>query len=216
MPDATQNLKARTAAVNGKAPLQFLEPVCNPGEARVLAGGAKKYGRRNFAMSEMLWSTYIGSLRRHLDALASGEDLDPESGEHHLSHIRANVAVLQAAEAAGTLVDDRLFAEVLERSDAVHKDGSLQAKDGTAPLQAPKEHPCQSGEPCECGAKCLSLYDSSPASDRLVEACRSCSSKAGEQCGRLLYDRDDWPGVVRGGHSAPCPIDGSTSWKGGD
>lgn len=128
MPEA--NPKAGRAVADGKAPLDYLEPVCDAGEARVLKGGADKYGRRNFRdpSTEMLWSTYLGSMRRHLNALHAGEDLDPDSGEHHLSHIRANTAVLQAAMDAGTLRDDRLDTTVTARSSAVHKDGNQDAK----------------------------------------------------------------------------------------
>lgn len=131
MPEA--NPKAARAVTDGKAPLDYLEPICDAGEARVLAGGAAKYGRRNFRDpgTEMLWSTYLGSMRRHLNALHAGEDIDPDSGEHHLSHIRANTAVLLAAMDAGTLRDDRLDTTVTSRSDAVHKDGNQDAKADT-------------------------------------------------------------------------------------
>lgn len=101
------NPKELAAAADGKAPLEYLEAVCNPGEARVLKGGAGRHGLRNYTVSPIRAQVYVGALRRHIDAWASGEDTDPDSGESHLSHIRANVAVLQAAMAAGTFVDDR-------------------------------------------------------------------------------------------------------------
>lgn len=132
------NPKAVRAAADGKDPLDYLEPVCDGPEARVLKAGADKYGRRNFAGPEtiMLWSTYIGSLRRHVNALAAGEDTDPDTGEQHLAHIRANTAVLMAAAEAGTLVDDRLNTEVLDRSREVHEVGNHAAKaDDWPPLR---------------------------------------------------------------------------------
>lgn len=101
------NPKELRAAADGKAPLEYLEAICNPGEARVLKVGADKYGRRNFTVSPIRASVYVGALRRHIDAWASGEDIDPDSGESTLSHIRADIAVIQAAQAAGTFVDDR-------------------------------------------------------------------------------------------------------------
>lgn len=101
------NPKELAAAADGKAPLEYLEAACNPGEARVLKGGAERHGRRNFTLSPIRAQVYVGALRRHIDAWAGGEDTDPDSGESHLSHIRANVAVLQSAMAAGTFVDDR-------------------------------------------------------------------------------------------------------------
>ncbi len=105
---SSENPKAARAVADGKAPLDYLESaVCDDGEARVLANGAAKYGRRNFRDTPILWTTYLGALRRHLNALHAGDDIDPYSGEHHLFHIRASTAVLLAAADAGTLVDDR-------------------------------------------------------------------------------------------------------------
>lgn len=124
------NPKAARAVADGKAPLDYLEPACDEGEALVLFGGAIKYGRRNYRDTEMLWSTYLGSMRRHLLALARGEDNDPESGLNHLYHIRANTAVLLGAMEAGTLKDDRTTMFSTPRSDAVHIDGNQDAKDG--------------------------------------------------------------------------------------
>jgi hypothetical protein len=69
--------------------------------------GAQKYGRRNFRDSTIKATTYIGALRRHVNAFASGEDIDPDSGEPHLAHIRACCAVLMSAQDAGTYHDDR-------------------------------------------------------------------------------------------------------------
>lgn len=107
MPDDL-NPKAARAATDGKAPLDYLESAaCDPGEARVLKHGADKYGRRNFRDTPINVTTYVAALRRHVNAWASGEDIDPDSGEHHLAHIRANCAVALASADAGTMVDDR-------------------------------------------------------------------------------------------------------------
>lgn len=128
MPEA--NPKAARAVADGKAPLEYLEPIADEGEARVLFAGANKYGRRNFVNpdTEMHWSTYLGSMRRHLNALHRGEDIDPDTGEHHLAHIRANTAVLLASAAAGTLTDDRLDSVVTPRSREVHEGANHEAK----------------------------------------------------------------------------------------
>jgi hypothetical protein len=102
------NPKAAQAVADGKAPLDYLESaVCDPSEARVMFSGAQKYGRRNFRDSTIKATTYIGALRRHVNAFASGEDIDPDSGEPHLAHIRACCAVLMSAQDAGTYHDDR-------------------------------------------------------------------------------------------------------------
>ena len=65
------------------------------GDAEVLTFGAKKYGDRN-------WEQGIGYLRlyaaamRYLLAWRGGEDIDPESGLHHLAHARVNMAMIMA------------------------------------------------------------------------------------------------------------------------
>ncbi len=156
MPDPAPNPKAARAVADGKAPLEYLEPACDEGEARVLFGGAQKYGRRNYRGTEMLWTTYLGSMRRHLLALARGEDTDPDSGEHHLSHIRANTAVLLGAMEAGTLKDDRLASYSTALSDRVHIDGDRDAKGLTAEYNL-GERCCLStpGAPVAAAALCV-------------------------------------------------------------
>lgn len=180
MPEA--NPKAARAVSDGKAPLDYLEPVCDAGEARVLKGGADKYGRRNFRdpSTVMLWSTYLGSMRRHLNALHAGEDTDPDSGEHHLSHIRANTAVLLAAMDAGTLRDDRHDTAVTPRSDAVHKDGNQDAKadvfyeagpDLTAPVE-PFVVTGRDGQPLSDKPCCVDMIDGVCIGPRDPDCCR--------------------------------------------
>jgi hypothetical protein len=127
------NPKLIQAVADGKDPLDYLEPAAEGPISRVLRNGANKYGRRNFRGTEMLWSTYIGALRRHVRALHEGEDLDPDDREHHLAHIGACVHVLYGAMDAGTLKDDRHDIIVTPSSDAVHVDGDQNAKCGAFP-----------------------------------------------------------------------------------
>lgn len=136
------NPKALRAVADGKAPLDYLEPACDDGEARVLRGGAERYGRRNYRDTEMLWTTYLGSMRRHLNALARGEDTDTDSGEHHLYHIRGCTAVLLGAMEAGTLRDDRLD----KVSARVHIDGDQDAKALRTPCGRCDQDGCCTGD----------------------------------------------------------------------
>jgi hypothetical protein len=46
-------------------------------------------------------------MKRHLDCVLEGEDLDPESAAHHLGHVAAGCAIVLDARHAGTLVDNR-------------------------------------------------------------------------------------------------------------
>lgn len=124
------NPKAARAVADGKAPLDYLEPPADAATARVLRTGAAKYGRRNYRDTDMLITTYVGAIRRHAAAWLSGEDLDPDDGEHHLAHIGACVHVCMGAIDADKMVDDRFVMESLPASDAVHIDGDQDAKAG--------------------------------------------------------------------------------------
>jgi hypothetical protein len=106
-----ENPKLIRALKDGKAPLEYLVTEVWPEDARVHKSGADKYGKSNWLVDKILASTYKGAMLRHLKAWAEGEDLDPESGESHLTHIRACCAIVRSAEMHGTLIDDRKFVE---------------------------------------------------------------------------------------------------------
>lgn len=62
---------------------------------KVLEFGAKKYSSQNWRVgSGFSWTRVLSSLFRHTFAWARGEDLDPESGLSHLSHMGCNVIFL--------------------------------------------------------------------------------------------------------------------------
>jgi hypothetical protein len=106
------NPKHIQALKEGKAPLEhLLGGEVDAAEARVLAHGAGKYGVRNWRKDPILLKTYVGAIRRHLNAWADGQDNDPDSGESHLAHIRACCAVALDAQHQGTAQDDRTFME---------------------------------------------------------------------------------------------------------
>lgn len=56
---------------------------------RVLEFGAKKYSRDNWKI-KLDRNEILDSLSRHLFALMSGENNDPESGLPHIGHIMCN------------------------------------------------------------------------------------------------------------------------------
>ena len=72
--------------------------------------GMLKYGRSNWRVAGVRASIYIDAVRRHINAYAEGEDLDPDSGMPHLAHALACLAILVDAGAAGMLTDDRQVA----------------------------------------------------------------------------------------------------------
>jgi len=102
-----QNPKLIQAMKDGKAPLEYLITSVDEGDARVLKGGADKYGVRNWLIDKILASTYEGAIKRHLKDWIEGQDIDPDSGEHPFHHIRACCAIVLDAEKHGTLIDDR-------------------------------------------------------------------------------------------------------------
>jgi hypothetical protein len=112
------NPKAKRARADGKPRLELLTPCALSECADVLAHGAEKYGVRNYVEGPINISTYVGAILRHTLAWAAGADADPDSGFSHLAHIEACVHVVQAAELAQTLVDDRHFAETIETASA--------------------------------------------------------------------------------------------------
>lgn len=61
--------------------------------AKILTKGSEKYAPRNWE-NGMKWSKVIASLKRHLHAMESGEDFDPESGCLHSAHVMCNAAFL--------------------------------------------------------------------------------------------------------------------------
>lgn len=71
--------------------------------------GARKYGRHNFRApgTVILASDYYDAMRRHLADWWEGQDIDPDSGLHHLIKLMASGTVLRDAMHTGAFVDDR-------------------------------------------------------------------------------------------------------------
>jgi len=52
----------------------------------ILTFGAQKYARDNWKYVDDAKRRYFDALQRHVWAWKQGEELDPESGKHHLAH----------------------------------------------------------------------------------------------------------------------------------
>jgi len=72
----------------------------------VTSYGSRKYAKYNFLKGASA-SESTSSLLRHLVAWWEGEDLDPESGLHHLAHMAWNALRLCDETLSGVSVDDR-------------------------------------------------------------------------------------------------------------
>lgn len=69
--------------------------------------GAVKYGRSNYRVAGVRASVYVDAVGRHLGAFWEGQDVDPDSGIHHVSKAIAGLMVLRDSMIAGNWVDDR-------------------------------------------------------------------------------------------------------------
>lgn len=74
----------------------------------MLEGGVK-YGRSNYRALGVRSSIYYDAARRHLDAWFEGQNNTEDHGLHHLGNALACIAIIVDAEAAGCLVDDRMY-----------------------------------------------------------------------------------------------------------
>lgn len=97
----------KTQTAENKTPLQLIPAALNESLALALKHGAEKYGPWNWRRSKVGMMTYIGAMRRHLDAFLEGEDCAHDSGISHLGHIAASCAIMLDAQKHGVLVDDR-------------------------------------------------------------------------------------------------------------
>ena len=75
---------------------------------KVLEFGAEKYSANNWRKGGS-WMEVFNSGLRHAMAYQNGEELDPESGLHHLGHLGCNIAFLLEFERTNTGDDDRYY-----------------------------------------------------------------------------------------------------------
>ncbi|KKW09801.1 MAG: hypothetical protein UY48_C0053G0003 [Candidatus Gottesmanbacteria bacterium GW2011_GWB1_49_7] len=106
MPDDNQALRYNI----GKAELHWLDawPHALKSVSAVFAYGAKKYAAYNYKKGARFSESYACA-RRHMTAWFNGEDVDAESGQHHLAHAAWNILRLldeQQSPSPGTQ-DDR-------------------------------------------------------------------------------------------------------------
>jgi hypothetical protein len=91
-------------AAVARVPLDLLPPGAMVELARVLQYGATKYGRYNWRAAGVRPEVYLGAALRHLFRWAAGEDVDRDSGHHHLAHVMACCAIVLDAQHAGMLL----------------------------------------------------------------------------------------------------------------
>lgn len=103
---------------NAKPQLHLIPPAGNEEQAKALALGKAKYGERNWLASKVEILTYLSAMKRHIDCILDGEDIDPESGAHHLGHVMAGCSIVLDARRHGTLIDNRVLPQTSLRNNA--------------------------------------------------------------------------------------------------
>lgn len=73
-----------------KLDYSLLEPYAIQELVRVFHEGAKKYEPNNWLNGGMDYSKMLASLKRHIAAFELGEDIDPETGCHHMAQAAWN------------------------------------------------------------------------------------------------------------------------------
>lgn len=100
-----------TGGQKGRKPerMDLLPPAPLAELSRVYGFGAEKYDDFNYLLGYR-WRLSLGALLRHINAWALGEDLDTESGLHHLAHAAWHCNTLQMFQLHELGVDDRIGA----------------------------------------------------------------------------------------------------------
>ena len=84
---------------DGKTQYQYLSSKFIKEMAEITTQGAKKYGERNYLQGdEQALMRIYDALMRHLMAWRSGDEVDPESGKSHLSHVACNAMMIYELE----------------------------------------------------------------------------------------------------------------------
>lgn len=78
---------------NAKPKMDLLSAIAEEKVAEVLTHGAEKYSANNWRAG-IQYSRVYAATRRHLSAFWRGEDIDPESGLHHLAHAACELMFL--------------------------------------------------------------------------------------------------------------------------
>lgn len=90
-----------------KVPVALVPPSAIIAMGTAFKEGARKYGAYNWRDKAVESMTYINAAQRHILAYLDGEEIDPESGNTHMAHALACLAIIVDATAIGALVDNR-------------------------------------------------------------------------------------------------------------
>lgn len=106
-PSDTKPANPKQAFGDRKVPMHLVPASAQAAIAMGLKDGARKYGEFNWRQLDVETMTYVGAAMRHLGAWVDGEDIDPDSGNNHLYHAIASLAILIDAVENGQYIDTR-------------------------------------------------------------------------------------------------------------
>jgi hypothetical protein len=103
-PDPNQSYKLD----EGKLRYDLLPPLAMDELVRVYTFGVQKYAARNWEKG-LPWTKWFAAIMRHVMDWLKGENLDPESGIHHMAHAAWNCLALTEYYLRKTGQDDRPY-----------------------------------------------------------------------------------------------------------
>lgn len=92
---------------NKKPPLSLVPGSALIHIAEAFKEGARKYGAYNWRTKKVQSMIYLDAALRHIYSVIDGEDVDPESGKHHLDGALASLSIYIDAMETGNLIDTR-------------------------------------------------------------------------------------------------------------
>lgn len=107
MPDETRITDPDTGGEKGQKLARFdlIPPEFEYALAEHFGRGARKYADRNWEKG-YAWGLTLAAMRRHLNDWQQGEDMDSETGSHHLIAVAWHAAVLYTFQQRGLGRDD--------------------------------------------------------------------------------------------------------------
>lgn len=101
--------KAELLKKTQRVPLDLVCPAGILHEALAMKDGYIKYGYASFLNDgvEMSARACLSAALRHILRLLAGEDIAPDSKEHHAGHAKAMLGIYLECMEAGRLIDDR-------------------------------------------------------------------------------------------------------------
>ena len=101
------NINPKDAIANKKIPYSCVPSTVIAELSVAMLEGARKYGRHNYRVTNILSSVYTDASKRHIDGYIEGEDIDEDSGLHHIIKAIASLVILRDAMIQNKLIDDR-------------------------------------------------------------------------------------------------------------